>query len=395
MSISPKTKFEELIASGQYVHDQSQDDALNSLDAIWHELTNPTYKKSKFFWQKKEAPVHNGLYMWGGVGRGKTMLMDLFYECLPSDMPKARWHFHAFMLKVQDFLHHAQSEESGADLDDRLIKCADYFAGTLEVLCFDEMVVRDVADAMLLSRLFGRLMEKNVTLILTSNTAPMDLYEGGWQRERLIPFIKMLQDKLDVVELVGSRDFRVRNVEMKQLYTTPINEKTSQELKDMFFDMIDGREAPSRDLIVKGHKLHVPMSMGRVAYFHFNDLCSKAFAAVDYIEICEKFDVIYIEGIPFMGVTARNEAKRFIALVDALYDTRRRVVMTADKDPRDLYKGMDHAFEFTRTKSRLQEMRTSDYWEKALKAQELSDNHENSTIIEEQEFNKGEQHHGT
>lgn len=370
MSVSPKVRFDELVASGQYVIDPSQTEALEALDIIWHEVTHPSRKKKSYFWQKKDVSAHNGLYMWGGVGRGKTMLMDLFYACLPDELPKARWHFHAFMLKVQDFLHHAQSEESGADLDDRLIKCADYFAGTLKVLCFDEMVVRDVADAMLLSRLFGRLMEKNVTLILTSNTAPEDLYEGGWQRERLIPFIKMLEDKLDIVELVGARDFRVRNVEMKQLYTTPINGGTSQDLKDMFFDMIDHREAPSRDLIVKGHKLHVPMAMGRVAYFHFNDLCKEAFAAVDYIEICEKFDVIYIEAIPFMGVTARNEAKRFIALVDALYDTRRRVVVTAEKDPRDLYKGMDHAFEFTRTKSRLQEMRTTDYWEKALAFQE-------------------------
>lgn len=363
--ISPRATFEARIARGEILNDGSQTEAIEALDNLWHAIMQPQKKNFFSLFDKKEFP--KGVYLWGGVGRGKTMLMDMFYHALPASLPKARWHFHAFMLKVHDYLHQLQKNGDVKAMEDALEECAHYFTSSAKIICFDEMVVRDVVDAMMLSRLFQSIINAGTILVFTSNTAPEDLYEGGWQRERVIPFIRLIEAKTNIVEMIGHRDFRLRHVDERTLYFSPITGNTKKAMRDSFLILCDGKDPQPMTLLVKGHKVDVPFACGRFAWFHFKDLCAKPLAAVDYLSICDQFDTIYIDDIPVMNDVQRNEAKRFIALIDALYDTHRRIVVSAHAEPGSLYKGKDHAFEFDRAISRLKEMRTKSYWALAQK----------------------------
>ncbi len=360
---SPLTLYEQRVAAGLIIRDEAQTEAIQALDVLWHELSQPKPSGLVSLFQKKEQP--QGIYIWGGVGRGKTMLMDLFQASLPMTVTRQRWHFHAFMLKVHDFLHALQKSGEAKVMEDALTECAKHFSRNLRVLCFDEMVVRDVADAMLLSRLFETMMQMGTVIVFTSNTAPENLYEGGWQRERFMPFIALIQKTMKTIEMHGMRDFRLRHIDERTLYYAPITGATRKAMRDSFLSLCDGGDAQPMTLLIKGHKVDVPHTCGRSAWFHFNDLCAKPLAAIDYLAICEQFDTIYIDDVPVMNDVMRNEAKRFIGLIDALYDTRRRIVISAQTEPGGLYKGLDHAFEFERAISRLKEMRTMVYWNAA------------------------------
>lgn len=318
-------------------------------------------EQSVFSLFKKKETV-KGIYLWGSVGRGKTMLMDLFYQSLPGDFPKGRWHFHAFMLKVHDYLHQAQKEGGARAMDDVLFDCADHFAQELKILCFDELVVRDVADAMLLSRLFGRMMERGTTIVFTSNTEPNELYAGGWQRERFLPFIALIKERLRVIEINAGRDFRLRNMAIEDLYHTPPDNK---KMMNLFMSLTGDDFGGPLTILVKGHQVHVPQAAGRIAYFHFDDLCARPLAAVDYLALAERFDTFLINHVPVLTDGLRNEAKRFINLIDALYDTRRRLIIGAAAEIGELCEGHDNIMEFKRTASRLKEMRTQAYWDAA------------------------------
>ncbi len=331
----PKDLYEVKRAAGDLLVDSHQAEALTVLDNLYHALTDaPDRSLLGLFTKPKNFA--KSVYLWGGVGRGKTMLMDLFHQSLPHDMPKARWHFHAFMLQVHDYMHQAQKDGGARALDDVLVSCADHYAASLKVLCFDELVVRDVADAMLLSRLFGRMIEKGVTLVFTSNTAPKDLYSGGWQRERFMPFIALIEQRFTIVELDGARDFRTRNLDSADLYLTPLGTETTLRLQSVFETVTSGASGMPMVMLVKGHQVNVPRAAGKTAWFTFADLCAKPLAAIDYLALCEKFDTFLIDEVPVMGEAQRNEAKRFIALIDALYDTRRRLIVAAAADPGDL-----------------------------------------------------------
>lgn len=356
--VSPRRLFDARAQSGEIVFDAAQIAALEAFDALHAQLT--ALPPSFSFFKKRESP--KGIYLWGSVGRGKTMLMDLFYQSLPDDMEKGRWHFHAFMLKVHDYLHQSQKEGGARAMDDVLMDCADHFADAIRILCFDELVVRDVADAMLLSRLFGRMIERGTTLVFTSNSEPDDLYAGGWQRERFLPFIALINSRLRVIEVNAGRDFRLRNMAVDDLYHTPPNNvKMSAIFSTLTGDDLGG----PLTVLVKGHQVHVPQAAGRVAYFHFDDLCARPLAAVDYLALAERFDTFLINHVPIMTDTLRNEARRFINLIDALYDTRRRLVIGAVAEIGDLCVAHDNAMEFKRTASRLKEMRTQAYWDAA------------------------------
>lgn len=354
----PLQVYKGLQESGAIVAEEAQLPALRALEVLWRSLTAP---KSLFGFFKKSAA--KGIYLWGGVGRGKTMLMDMFYESLPTSVPKARWHFHAFMLRVHDDLHQTQKSGGAQALDDVLLDIADRYSNDVKVLCFDELVVKDVADAMLVSRLFGRMIDNDVALVFTSNTAPQDLYKGGWQRERFLPFIGLIQSKMDVVEVNGAHDFRTRHLSAEDLYLDSTAPQTPQRLEQDFKALTGGQEGSHLAMLVKGHALDVPRTAGRVAWFSFADLCEKPLASVDYLALCERFDSFIIDHLPVLDDTKRNEAKRFIALIDSLYDTKRRLIVAAEAEPNALYTGADHAGEFIRTASRLEEMRSQAYWD--------------------------------
>lgn len=354
----PSQAYKALQESGAIVAEPSQQEGLKALDSLWKSLAAP---KPFFGLFKKDTP--KGVYLWGGVGRGKTMLMDLFYESLPSDIAKARWHFHAFMLRVHEDLHQAQKSGAAQAMDDVLTDIADTYSKAVKALCFDELVVRDVADAMLLSRLFGRMIENGTALVFTSNTAPQDLYKGGWQRERFVPFIGLIHSEMNVVEVNGAHDFRARHLSAEDLYLDSEDADTAARLEKDFKALTGGQEGVHLAMLVKGHAVDVPRTAGRVAWFSFSDLCEKPLAAVDYLALCERFDSFIIDSIPVLDDAKRNEAKRFIALIDALYDTKRRLIISAAAEPQALYKGEDHASEFARTASRLEEMRSQAYWD--------------------------------
>lgn len=304
----------------------------------------------------RERP--SGLYIWGGVGRGKSMLMDLFYESLPFK-EKLRVHFHAFMLRVHGRIHELRRE---GDRLDPLLIVASEIAQQYKVLCFDEFQVLDVADAMILSRLFSELLDKGTVVIFTSNRKPDDLYLGGLQRDRFLPFIALLHSRLRVRELASPTDFRLRNLEaLAEVWHAPLGEASERFLADAFAQLTHHARPESMELEVKKRRLVVPRAWLDVCWFRFDELCGQALGAEDYLELTSLFRVFIISDIPRMTPENRNESKRFVTLVDVLYDRRAVLIASAEASPEELYTSGDGSFEFGRTVSRLREMQGLEY----------------------------------
>jgi cell division protein ZapE len=311
--------------------------------------------------RRRASVAPRGVYLHGGVGRGKTMLMDMFFTHAPV-AKKRRVHFHAFMLEVHDYLHRERANTDGTD--SLLIDCAAWIASQATLLCFDEFQVKDVADAMILGRLFSALFKKGVVVVMTSNIAPDDLYTDGLQRDRFLPFIALLKEKTDVVMVNGASDYRLDRLIGRKVYFWPHDADAASELDRIFRDVADGHAGEARDIAVKGRIIHVPRAEKEVAWFTFADLCGQARSAVDYLELIRNFSVFVLADVPKMDDRQRNEALRFITLVDTLYDSGARLVMSAAALPEKLYTGDDHAHVFQRTVSRLMEMQSRGYGEK-------------------------------
>ncbi len=307
-----------------------------------------------------------GVYLHGPVGRGKSMLMDLFFNAVPDTIPKRRMHFHAFMIEVHDFLHRSRQAQtdSRSGTDQAVIRLAGNLARELRVLCFDEFHVADVADAMILSRLFSALLDRGLAVVMTSNWPPDKLYENGLQRDRFLPFIALMQVRMDVVGLDGPVDYRLRKLEDNGVYFWPLG-PVAQDWADAMFTELSGGVPPEPIMLnVRGHQLLVPGAARGVARFTFAALCERPVGAEDYLTIAREFHTVILEGVPKLRYDRRNEAKRLMTLVDALYDTGTRLVVSADAPPEKLYFGHDHGFEFGRTVSRLIEMQSRDWLEK-------------------------------
>jgi cell division protein ZapE len=351
--------YDALVAAGELKPDDAQSRAVAALDRLAISL-RPQGFAARLLGRKPNGPT--GVYLWGGVGRGKSMLMDLAFDHLAAS-PKRRVHFHAFMLEVHDRLRAARSREEG----DPIAQVADDIAIDARLLAFDEMVVNNPPDAMILSRLFEQLLDRGVKVVTTSNRPPRDLYKDGLNRELFLPFIDLIQRSWDVVEVNGPTDYRMDRLAGVHVWHVPNGPEATAKLSDAFFkltdyDVADRAKVPSEELDVGGGRtLHVPKSLKGVAVFSFKRLCGEARGAADYLAIAQRFHTIIIVGIPKLSREKRNEAARFVTLIDALYEHRVKVLAAADAEPADLYPQGDGSFEFQRTVSRLEEMRSADY----------------------------------
>jgi cell division protein ZapE len=360
-------RYEALIASGELRPDAEQAAAAERLERLQRELERAPGSGllGKLLRKKRETP--RGVYMWGGVGRGKSMLMDLFHDSLKIDA-KRRVHFHAFMLEVHARLREERKKEQG----DPIPPVAAALAKDLCCLAFDEMVVNNSADAMIMSRLFTQLIvEHGVTVVTTSNRAPSELYKDGLNREHFLPFIALIEQELDVLTLNGPVDYRLQRLGGMATWHMPLGSAATEQVREAFFRLTDyapedAAHVPSAELDVGGRTLHVPKSLKGVAVFSFKRLCGEARGAPDYLAVARAYHTVILVGIPRMGPDNRNEAARFVTLIDALYEHKVKLLVAADAAPEELYdagaKGNEGGrFEFERTVSRLNEMQSADY----------------------------------
>ncbi|MET0589517.1 MAG: cell division protein ZapE [Novosphingobium sp.] len=357
-------RYEALVAAGELRTDAEQAAAAERLEILQRELEKSEVSGGffgKLLGKKKETP--RGVYMWGGVGRGKSMLMDLFHDCLKIT-EKRRVHFHAFMLEVHALLREERRKEAG----DPIPPVAAAIAKGLRCLAFDEMVVNNSADAMIMSRLFTSLIvDQGVTIVTTSNRAPSELYKDGLNREHFLPFIDLIKRELDVLTLNGPVDYRLQRLGGIATWHVPLGEASTAQVREAFFRLTDyspedADHVPSAEIAVSGgRKLFIPKSLKGVAVFSFKRLCGEARGAADYLALAETYHTLILVGIPRLGPENRNEAARFVTLIDSLYEYKVKLFATADAWPDDLYEQGDGRFEFDRTISRLTEMQSADY----------------------------------
>jgi cell division protein ZapE len=353
-----------MLAAGELKADTAQATVIDRLAALETALDAPAAAPGLLgrLFGRVAPPVPKGLYIWGGVGRGKSMVMDLFFDASAAS-PKRRVHFHEFMAEVHGAIH---ARRQAGDADPLLGVAASIAAGA-RLLCFDEMQVKDIADAAILSRLFTALLERGVTVVTTSNRPPPDLYKDGLNRHLFLPFIALIESRLDVVTLDGPNDYRLQRLAGTRTWHTPLGPETTAAMSAAFFRMTDyppedRAHVPSAELPVPGGRsLFVPKSLKGVAVFSFARLCRQPLGAADYLAIARHYHTIFNVGIPVMGPANRNEAIRFIHLIDALYEQKVKLVAAAEAEPAGLYVAGDSSFEFERTVSRLMEMQSADY----------------------------------
>ncbi|WP_108820620.1 cell division protein ZapE [Pseudovibrio sp. Alg231-02] len=362
--------YEAMVARGDLEADPAQIQVAKSLDALTAEMAQrkPEEKKGllgRLFGKGKEEPDYiKGLYVWGSVGRGKTMLMDLFYDLSPEPK-KHRSHFHEFMEEIHDRIFMVRKQISAGTIKDRdpIIPVAEEIISTTRLLCFDEFTVTDIADAMLLGRLFGKLFEAGVVVVCTSNVVPDELYKDGLNRNHILPFIRSLNERMSVIHLDAPTDYRLEKLSGSDTYLEPLGPESLQKMEKLWASMTYGLQCHLVELENKGRKIPVSRTCSAIAWFTFQELCCTPLGPSDYLRIAHAFNTVFLEGVPVLDKARRNEAKRFINLIDTLYDNHVHLVIQASAEPQDLYVASSgtEAFEFDRTASRLIEMRSEEY----------------------------------
>ncbi|WP_438721655.1 cell division protein ZapE [Bartonella rochalimae] len=371
-------RYEELVSKGDISFDSAQRDLTKHFDYLLQEISAQKISRPWTFWRffKKQTHSHasnrcgtdnfvQGLYIYGEVGRGKTMLMDLFFCCLPEGNKK-RAHFNDFMADVHERIdaHRQAFKHAKSKQNDPILAVAEDLAREAHVLCFDEFTVTDIADAMVLGRLITALFNQGVIFVATSNVAPDNLYYNGLNRELFMPFIQILKKHVCVINLDAKTDYRLEKSNPQHVYITPLGQAADENMDQAWTFVLRGQKETSDDLSVKGRSIHIPRFRDGCARFDYRDLCIKPLAAADYLALAEHFHTIFIDHVPVMDDAHRNETKRFILLIDVLYERNIRLFMSAEAELGQLYKGRAQTietFEFQRTQSRLFEMQSQDY----------------------------------
>lgn len=351
MTDTPRERYERDLKRAGFAADKAQARTVDALQRVHEELVShpPRKRLGKLLW-----PKVGGLYLWGSVGRGKTYLMDAFYESLPFTR-KQRTHFHRFMLEV----HERRAQHAGEQ--DPIARVANDIADRTRVLCFDEFFVSDIADAMILGRLTEVLFQRGVTLIATSNTAPENLYKDGLQREQFIPAIKRIQKNCAVLQLDGPTDYRLRALTQAEIYHHPSDRAAEANLAAWFAELAQEPGVANAEISVHGRPIAARLLADGVAWFDFSSICETARSAADYIEIARTHHTVLISRVPKLAYEYEDAARRFVNLVDEFYDRGVKLILAADVPREQLYAGERSKFEFERTLSRLIEMQSQEY----------------------------------
>ena len=368
----PLPAFRAMVAAGELAPDPAQELVAERLQGLWQSLRGydprprPANGNGLLSWLLRRGEATetrpNGLYIVGEVGRGKSMLMDLFFAAADVRR-KQRIHFHRFMQNVHARFH--AFKRAHPEIDDPIPPLADSIAADAALLCFDEFQVNDIADAMILGRLFQALFERGVVVVATSNVAPDDLFKGQPGRDAFLPFIALIKQRLDVVMMDAGRDFRRERMRGMRTWLVPADARADRELDRAFAELTGGAEGKPDTLWVMGRKFVVPLAADGVARFDFETLCGAALGPGDYLALATKFHTLILDGIPRLSPDNYDKARRFIVLIDTLYDQRVKLIASADATPDQLYQRGENARMFERTASRLDEMQSSDWLELA------------------------------
>ena len=366
MANSVADRYAADVAAGRIERDDAQLVIVEKMTRLEERISESLSRKSSaldWLFASREQPI-KGLYVYGEVGRGKTMLMDLFFDSSPVER-KRRAHFHEFMLDVHEriYLIRQKMKFGEHDGDDPIALVAEQLAAEAWLLCFDEFHVTDIADAMILGRLFARLFERDIVVVATANIPPDELYKDGLNRALFVPFIAMLDARMDVVRLAARTDFRLEKLAGQPIWYVPDDATADAALDAAWRRLTGGNHGAARDLALKGRTVHVPRAFMGVARFSFHDLCEQPLAAADYLRIAHEFHTIILDRVPAMTYDNRNAAKRFIILIDTLYDMNVKLIASAAAPPEALYRADEgfEAREFKRTASRLIEMGSQSY----------------------------------
>ena len=359
--------YQALITSKKILGDKAQEGVVLKLGELQQNFERFYNNKQKFLNKLLGlgGSRPKGLYIYGGVGRGKSMLMDLFVKNIDPEIPTLRSHFHAFMSDVQTRIKEWQDKDLSGKNTDVIKFVADEISKTTALLCFDEMQITDIADAMIIGRLFSALFDNGVVIVATSNRHPDELYKNGLQRDRFLPFIELFKKEMNIVELKSDIDYRMLHItNLSQTYFTPLSMGSSAFIEKAYKELTGDGSSKPRTIEVRGRKIHALKSAGDVGFFSFKELCDANLGSEDYMEIAKQFSTILINGIPKLKKDDYNLAIRFTKLIDQLYEHKCKLIATAETSPNQIYLEGEQSFEFARTSSRLMEMQTKEYLEK-------------------------------
>ncbi len=368
MALTISNAYRLRLERGEIAPDPGQGQGLHALAELEEELNAAGEPSRLRLFGRPKAP--RGIYLWGPVGRGKSMLMDLFFQTAPV-AKKRRLHFYAFMAEVHALIDAWRKGDPAARRarfgqargDDPIVPVAELIARDARLLCFDELQVADPADAMILGRLFGALLDAGVTVVATSNRAPADLYQGGVNRQLFTPFIDQVVSRMQVIKVAGARDYRLERLMGMEVYFAPITREAETAFDSLWRGQLNGDDEAATSIEVLGRRMRLPRAAGNLLRTPFADLCATELGPQDYLALAGRFHTLFLEDVPVLGPDERNEARRLVWLVDALYEARTRLVMLAQAEPEALYARGDGSFEFERTASRLEEMRSAAWLE--------------------------------